>query len=136
MDTLKSFCEKNGLDINKCMDLVIGESSGMLPQLSAMQGYIAEITDDALTFINDKLGVKKAISFASFTKAEFGIGSGLLWLQCVVDGKSFVFSTTRKNWKGPTAKLLLEKISAHTGPIDMKEYNGYTGWVHKNFISP
>lgn len=128
MLTLKSFCEKNGLDINKCFDMCVGEGGGILPTRGGFTGYIIEITDTAIFCNNEKLGVtRKEIPFSAFSAAEFGIGSGNLWLQCVVDGKPFVFCTPRKNWKSQSAKLLLEKIEAFTGPIDMKEYKQFTG---------
>ena len=62
-----------------------------------------------------------------FKAAEFGCGSGQLWLQCIVDGEAFIFCSTRKNWKSPAAKLLLKKIGEHVKIQGMKEYDGYTG---------
>ena len=127
MLTFKGYCEANGLDENRVIDLVIGNGGGILPQKISMQGYFAEIRDTSIIFVNDKLKVKKEIPFASFQSAEFGIGSGQLWLQCVVDGRPFVFCMTRKKWKSPAAKLLMEKIGEVTELLSMKEYNGYTG---------
>jgi hypothetical protein len=127
MTTLKKYCEENGLDINKVFDLVLGAGGGILPQKGCFTGYFTEITDTSIICTNDKLGVKKEIPFSSFSAAEFGIGSGHLWLQCVVDGNPFVFCTLRKNWKSPSAKLLLEKISAQTEIQGMKEYERYMG---------
>ena len=127
MQTLKKYCEKNGLDINKMFDMVLAEGGNLLPKKTGIQGYIVEITDASMICSNEKLGVKKEIPFSSFTSAEFGIGSGQLWLQCVVDNNPFVFCTTRGNWKAPSGKLLLEKISQHTEILDMKEYDRYTG---------
>ncbi len=125
--SLKKYCEENGLDINKMFEMIVGESSGMLPQMIGFQPFFVEITDASIICINDKLGVKKEIPFTSFTRAEFGIGSAQLWLQCIVDGKPFVFCTSRKTWKAPSAKLLLDKIGQQTEILGMKEYNGYTG---------
>lgn len=133
MQTLKKYCDKNGLDINKMFDMIVGDGGTILPQKSPMQGYIAEITDTGVICSNDKLNVKKEIPFSSFSRAEFGIGSGQLWLQCVVDGSPFVFCTLRGNWKATSAELLLSKISEYTGPIDMTEYKKYTGklfWLY------
>lgn len=125
----KSFCEAHNLDPNKVYELVLGEGGNILPCPSGFTGYMAEITDDALICMNDKLleAGSKTIPFSSFTQAEFGIGSGNLWLQCVVDGSPFVFCSPRKSWKSPAAKLLLEKIAAHTEILDQKEYDHYTG---------
>jgi len=127
MKTLKKYCEENGLDVNKVFDMVLGESEGILPKARGYTGYFAEITDTSLICTNDVLGVKKEIPFSSFQAAEFGIGSGLLWLQCVVDGKSLVFSSTRKNWKSPAGKLIMEKIAEQTEILSRKEYDRYTG---------
>ena len=131
MQTFKKYCEENGLDINRVFDMVVGEGGGILPQKTGMAGYIAEITDTSVVCTNDKLGVKKEIPFNLFTRAEFGIGNAQLWLQCVVDGKPFVFCSLRRNWKSPAGKLLLQKIGEQTEILGMKEYNGYTG---KKFI--
>ena len=127
MQTLKRYCEKNGFDLNKTFDMVVGEGGGILPQKTGMQGYIAHIKEDSILCTNDKLGVSREIPFSSFTEAEFGIGSGNLWLQCHVEGRPFVFCTTRGNWKAPSAQLLLEKIEQYTGEIDRKEYKKFTG---------
>ena len=125
--TLKKFCEEKGIDASRAIDLVVVNSGGILPQKVGMQGFFVEVTDTTLVFYNDKLGVKKEIPFDGFEYAEFGIGSGNLWLQCRVNGKPLIFCTTRKKWKSDAAKLLMEKIGEKTELIDMKEYNGYTG---------
>ena len=127
MITLKKYCEKNGLNIDTVFDMVVGQGGGILPQKGGYTGYFAQITEASVICTNDKLGVKKEIPFSSFKSAEFGIGSGLLWLQCVVDGSPFVFTTPRKNWKSASGKLMIQKISEHTEIKDMKEYDHYTG---------
>ncbi len=126
MSNLKEFCEKNGLDADKVFEMVVGDGGNILPA-KGYTGYLAEITDNSIICTNEKLGVKKEIPFSSFKSAEFGIGSGLLWLQCNIDGSLFAFSATRKCWKSPSAKLLMEKISQHTEILSMKEYDNYTG---------
>lgn len=126
MRTLKKFCEENNLDINKAFEMVVGQGGGVLPAYS-FTGYFTEITDTSIICTNDKLGVKKEILFSSFKAAEFGIGSGMLWLQCDIDGNFFAFTTPRKGWKAPAAKLLMDKISEHTEILSMKEYEHYTG---------
>ena len=125
MLTKKKFAEQNGLDPNKVFELVLGQA-GLLPCRS-FTGYMAEITESSLICTNDKLGVKKEIPFSLFEKAEFGIGNGLLWLQCVVDGQSFIFSSPRKSWKSEAGKLLIRRIGEHTEVLDMKAYEHYTG---------
>lgn len=127
MITLKRFCEQHQISPDKVLEIVIGEGGGILPQKLGMQGYFAEITDTSMIFFNDVLKVKKEIPFTSFTRAEFGIGSAQLWLQCIVDGSPFVFCMRRKHWKSPLGKLLLEKIGEQTEILSMKEYDGYTG---------
>ena len=128
MMTVKKYCEENNLDPNKVFDMVLGESGSILPKARGFTGYIVEIKDNCLSCTNDKFNVfNKEIPFTSFQRAEFGIGSGQLWLQCIVDGESFVFCTTRKGWKSPAAKLLLEKIGEKTEILSMKEYDQYTG---------
>ena len=125
--SFKQICEEKGIDINKAFDMVVGEGGNLLPTKTAFQGYFAEITENSIICSSDKLGVKQEIPFAWFENAEFGIGNGQLWLQCVVSGSQFVFTTRRKNWKGEGAKLLLAKIAEHTEIKGIKEYKGYTG---------
>ena len=126
--TLKQYCEEKNLDPGKVFSMVLGESGNLLPKAISFTGYIAEMKDDCLEFTNEKFGVfGKQIPFSAFQKAEFGIGSGQLWLQCIVNGESFVFCSTRKNWKSPAAKLILEKIGEHTEILGMDDYNKIMG---------
>ena len=125
--SMKKYCQKYGKDENKVFEMVLGEGGGILPCPSSFTGYAAEIEDDAVICVNDKLNAKRELAYASFSKAEFGIGGGNLWLQCVVEGRPFVFCSTRKGWKSPAGKLLLEKIAAVTEIKDKKLYEGYTG---------
>ena len=126
--TLKRYCEQNNLDQNKVFEMVLARGAGILPTVTAFTGYMTEIEDDRIVCTNDKLNVfKRDIPFSSFQRAEFGIGSGQLWLQCIVDGKEFIFCSPRKSWKSPAAKLLLQKIGEQTEILSMKEYDQYTG---------
>ena len=126
--TLKQYCEQNNLDQNKVFNMVLAKGGDILPTVNSFTGYIAEIRDECFVCTNDKLNVfNKEIPFSSFQSAEFGIGSGQLWLQCIVDGNEFIFCSPRKSWKSPAAKLLLEKIGEKTEILSMKEYDKYTG---------
>lgn len=126
--TLKRYCEQNNLDQNRVFEMVLARGAGILPTVTAFTGYMTEIEDDRIVCTNDKLNVfKREIPFSSFQRAEFGIGSGQLWLQCIVDGKEFIFCSPRKSWKSPAAKLLLQKIGEQTEILSMKEYDQYTG---------
>ena len=117
--------EKN-FENNKFV-MVMGDGGSILPCPGPFTTYMAKITENSLICEHDKLGVSQEIPFSSFKRAEFGIGSGNLWLQCVVDGSAFVFCSPRKSWKSEAAKLLMEKISKHTEILSMKEYERYTG---------
>ena len=127
MMTLKKYCEQNHLSLDTTLDLTVGDGGGILPQVTAFQGYIVEITDHAMIFCNDKLHIRQEIPFSSFQRAEFGIGSAQLWLQCIVEGHPLVFCTNRKKWKSAAAKLIIQKIGEQTEILGMKEYQGYTG---------
>ncbi len=119
--------EANGLDESRVLDIAVGDGGTLLPRPVAFTGYLVDIGDEALTFYNDKLNVKTALPYADFQSAEFGIGSGNLWLQCVVRGSSLVFCMPRKSWKSDKAKRLIDKISSATEIRDMKEFEHYTG---------
>jgi hypothetical protein len=130
MSTIDKYCEKNNLDPNKVFPMALARGADILPAPSAFTAYMTEIKDDCIVCTNDKLDVfNKEIPFSSFQRAEFGIGSGHLWLQCVVDGKEFIFcsSMLRKGWKTPAAKLLIEKIGEHTEILGMDDYNKIMG---------
>ncbi len=125
--SLKEFISRNNLDASCVLSLVVGEGGNILPCPSPFTGYVAHIGDELLTFYCDKLNVKADIRFADFRSAEFGIGSGNLWLQCVVNNSPLVFCMPRKTWKSDQAKLLMEKIAAITELKDKKEYDHFTG---------
>lgn len=127
MASLKTFCEEHNVNPENALEFVVGQGGDILPQKTGFQGYFAELTETSLIFTNDVLKVQKEVPFTSFQRAEFGIGSGQLWLQCVVDGSPFVFCMRRKHWKSEGAKRMLAKIGEQTEILDMKEYNGYTG---------
>lgn len=67
------------------------------------------------------------IPYSSFKKAEFGIGSGNLWLQCELEDGILNFCSQRKYWKSEVDKKLIEKINAIIEVKDMKVYKQYTG---------
>ena len=125
--SLKEYSEANGIPVEKLFNMVVGEGGNILPTKGGFTGYIAEIRESSIVCVNDKLNVNKEIPILSFQGAEFGIGNGLLWLQCRVDGSPFVFCMTRKEWKSEAGRLLLEKIGTYTEILGMKDYKGYTG---------
>ncbi len=130
MASLKEYCEQNGLVFENTINLMVGKDAGagVLPTPTGFTGYTVEITDSALVFYNDKQNIHgKAFPFSDFQRAEFGIGGGNLWLQCVVANEILVFCVPRKVWKGDTAKKLIEKIDAVTPILDKKEFDRYTG---------
>lgn len=128
MMNIKKYCEQNGLDPERVFPMALARGAGILPTVTAFTSYMTEIKDDCIVCTNEKLKVfHKEIPFSSFQSAEFGIGSGQLWLQCVVDGDDFIFCAPRKSWKSPAAKLLLQKIGEKTEILSMKEYGQYTG---------
>lgn len=133
MSRISSYCEKNGLDAGRVTELVFGLCEDFMPKARGYTGYIAEITDTSLICTSDYFKARTEIPFESFSEATFGIGSGLLWLQCLVDGKPFVFTMPRGSWKKPAAKLLLEKIAEHITIEGQKDYDRYMGpffWLH------
>ena len=126
MKNFEKFCQDNGIDTSKAFNMIVGNGGSVLPG-RGFTGYFCEITDDSIICTNEKLEVKKEIPFSSFKEAEFGIGNGTLWLQCIVGNSQFVFNLSRNGWKSPAGKLLMDKISEHTELKDMKAYEQYTG---------
>lgn len=105
--------------------LVLGESD-ILPGKTFTQ-YNVLFNEDRMICTNSKNGEEYIIEFKDFTRAEFGIGSGNLWLQCALNDKVLTFCSPRKIWKSNEGKKLIEIINNVTPIIDMKEYNHYTG---------
>lgn len=116
--------------------LVLGENSPVLPGHTWTQ-YDVKVEDEELICVNHKdSSVVIKIPYTDFEKAEFGIGSGNLWLQCKLKGGSLIFCSPRKCWKSEAGKKLIEKINNVTEIIDKKNYDRYTGkffffWMFK-----
>ncbi len=107
--------------------LVLGNENEILPG-KLWTEYSVDVQEDKMVCVQKKNPASVIeISYSSFNSAEFGIGSGNLWLQCVIDGKRLNFCSPKKSWKSDAAKLLIEKINEVTEIKDMKEYKAYTG---------
>ncbi len=129
--SFKEYCELHNTDADHVMTITLGDGGKYLPTPSfGFVGYFAQITETCLACSDGKQTMSVEIPFAAFSRAEFGIGNGNLWLQCIVDGVPFVFSATRGAWKGAAGKLLLQRIEAVTPLIDKKLYDGYTGKLY------
>ena len=128
MLTIKAFCEKYQSDPSRVLEFVFGVSGDHLPKARGYTGYFVEVKEDCLEFTNEKFGIlRKQIPFSYFQSAEFGMGSGQLWLQCTLAGEPFIFCLRRKVWKSELGKLLLEKIGQNTEILGKKDYDRYTG---------
>lgn len=107
--------------------LVLGGEDNVLPGKTWTQ-YDVEVKEKEMvcTAKKDANNVV-TISYDSFKEAEFGIGSGNLWLQCKTKEGILNFCSPRKIWKSEQGKLLIEKINSVTEIKDMKAYKSYTG---------
>jgi len=107
--------------------LILGEQNNVLPGKTWTQ-YNVEVTDKEMICAKKK-GDNTAIniSFDSFKEAEFGIGSGNLWLQCKIGEDNLNFCAPRRMWKSEQGKYLIEKINSVVEIKDMKAYKSYTG---------
>lgn len=126
----KDFIEKNNISTDRALEFVVGHGGDILPQKVGFQGYFGELTDTGILFTCEKMKVDaKEVPFSSFTRAEFGIGSGHLWLQCTVDGSDFVFCVLRSAYKSAAGQYLLDKLEAQLGVSlrDDREYKRYMG---------
>ena len=107
--------------------LVLGETSSYLPGDKWAQ-YEVEVAADKLICTPKKnAGKSYEISYTEFKQAEFGIGSGNLWLQCLLDKGRLVFCSPRKSWKSEAGIKLIEAINNVCTIEDMKAYKQYTG---------
>ncbi|MCH5159957.1 MAG: hypothetical protein J1F66_03815 [Clostridiales bacterium] len=107
--------------------LILGEANSYLPG-SKWTEYEVEVSSDKLicTAKKDSASVYE-INLSEFKAAEFGIGSGNLWLQCTLEKGYFVFCSPRKSWKSAEGARLIEAINNVCPIKDMKSYKQYTG---------
>lgn len=107
--------------------LVLGGKNAYLPGDLWTQ-YEVELADDKMICIGKKDNSEKhEIYFSDFKQAEFGIGSGNLWLQCKLINGELSFCSPRKSWKSEEAQKLINAINAVCPISDMKAYKQYTG---------
>lgn len=129
------YIKQNNISPDRALNFIIGNGGEILPQKVGMQGYFGELTETGILFSNDVLHVdKKEVLFSSFTRAEFGLGSGQLWLQCTVDCSDFVFCLSRSKYKSAAGQYLLDKLEAQLGEslrddADYKKYMGPFFWL-------
>lgn len=132
----KDFIEQNNISPDRALRIIVGQGGEILPQKIGMQGYFGEVTDTGILFSNDKLNVeKKEVPFSSFTRAEFGLGSAQLWLQCTVDGSDFVFCLPRSVYKSAAGQYLLDQLDAQLGESlredpEYKKHMGPLFWLY------
>ena len=90
--------------------------------------YEVEVLTDKMVCTPKKEATNSyEINFSEFEGAEFGIGSGNLWLQCKLKRGGLVFCSPRKSWKSEGATKLIEAIDKSCTIKDMKAYKQYTG---------
>ena len=109
------------------MVIVIGEVNKVLPG-NAWTQYDVVLEETQMVCTNKKdNSIVVSIPYSSFKEAEFGIGSGNLWLQCNLENGTLNFCSPRKYWKSEEGKKLIAKINEVTEIKDMKSYKQYTG---------
>lgn len=107
--------------------LILGEANSYLPG-DKWTEYEVEVSTDKMICTPKKNATKSyEINFSEFKQAEFGIGSGNLWLQCKLQKGFFVFCSPRKSWKSEQATKLIDAINNICPIKDMKAYKQYTG---------
>ena len=107
--------------------LILGEANSYLPG-SKWTEYEVEVTEEKMVCAPKKDSEKSyEINFSEFKQAEFGIGSGNLWLQCNLQKGNLVFCSPRKSWKSEQATKLIDAINKVCPIKDMKAYKQYTG---------
>lgn len=107
--------------------LVLGDNNPILPG-KMWTTYEVDVHDDRMICTAKKdPNVVVEILFSSFKEAEFGIGSGNLWLQCKLEKGNLTFCSPRKSWKSEAGKKLISGIEEVCSVNDMKAYKQYTG---------
>ncbi len=122
--TVKEYAAELAIDEKDIFTMVLGESD-YLPG-GTWAEYLVTFEEDGMACYSQKEGKAYKVRYEDFTFAEFGIGSGNLWLQCIVEGKTLVFCSPRKSWK-TAGKILVEKLGKYIALQDVDEYKKYTG---------
>lgn len=90
--------------------MVLGEENTILTGKLWTQ-YEVTILDNKIVCTSKKdPKVVADILYSDFKKAEFGIGSGNLWLQCELSTGILNFCSPRKYWKSEAGKKLIERL--------------------------
>lgn len=107
--------------------LILGDPNSYLPG-NKWTEYEVEVSTDKLICTPKKNAAGSyEINYSEFKGAEFGIGSGNLWLQCRLEKGSLGFCSPRKSWKSEAAAKLIDAINNVCPIKDMKAYKQYTG---------
>lgn len=107
--------------------LILGEANSYLPGDKWTEYEVEVSNDKMICTLKKNANQRYEINFSEFKQAEFGIGSGNLWLQCKLQKGSFVFCSPRKSWKSEQAAKLIDAINNICPIKDMKAYKQYTG---------
>jgi len=127
MSKKSDFLSKHNLEEADVFELIIGESNNVLPGKTWQSYFVIPGESSMLCHKADDENTVIELPYSSFTKAEFGIGSGNLWLQCLVSGEFLPFCSTKKNWLSPAAKKILEKLGGLISEEDKKLFSKATG---------
>lgn len=107
--------------------LILGDNTPYLPG-SKWTEYEVEVSDNKMICTPRKNSANTyEINLSEFKAAEFGIGSGNLWLQCKLEKGGLIFCSPRKSWKSAEATKLIEAINKVCAIKDTKAYKQYTG---------
>lgn len=131
----KEFVSRNNINPDRALNFIIGDGGAILPNVRGMVSFFGELTETGFLLSNERFGFdKKEVLFSSFTRAEFGLGSAQLWLQCTVDGSDFVFCLYRSQYKSAAGQYLLDKLDEQLGESlrddpDYKKHMGPFFWL-------
>lgn len=136
MSAKSEFLKKNGLAEEEAFELILGCENGVLPGKVWNSYFVVPGESSMVCHKANDESTRVEIQYASFEKAEFGVGSGNLWLQCSIDGEFMAFCSTKKNWRSAPMRTVLEKLGALISEEDKKLYaaaTGKLGWLYLLF---
>ena len=107
--------------------LVLGQASSYLPGNTWTEYEVEVLQDKMICTCKKDNSTVVEISYSEFKEAEFGIGSGNLWLQCVLENGDLYFCSPRKSWKSEAGSKLVEYLNSACPIKDLKAYKQYTG---------
>lgn len=132
MGKIEHMCAKYDVKQEDLLEVILGGQNSLLPG-GLWTAYWAEIREGSVRFVNDVLGTDITVPYTAFRNAEFRIGNGNLWMQCMVYDDELVFCSPRRSWRSSAAQRFIAALENHLTVFGKKDYDRMMGklfWLY------